>query len=107
MNPQMFSVLSEPNRFHIIELLRNKPHPVNEIVDQLHLNQPQVSKHLKVLADAGLVKATPIANQRVYELKPDRFKELDSWLEKYRSLWERRFDRLDKILKQELKKAKK
>lgn len=100
----MFAVLSEPNRLHIVEFLYKHPHTVNEIVDRLHLRQPQVSKHLKVLADAGVVDVTPIKNQRIYQLKPQRFKELDTWLEKYRKLWEDRLDRLDKLLRKEVKK---
>ena len=104
MNPSMFHTLAEPNRFHIVELLRNTPQSVNEIVDRLHLNQPQVSKHLKVLADAGIVEVTPVANKRVYTLKPERFQELDAWIEKYRHMWDERFERLDKLLKKEVKR---
>ena len=100
MDTQMFSVLSEPNRIDIIELLYKSPRTVNEIAGVLHLNQPQTSKHLRVLADAGVVDVTPIENKRMYSLRPQPFKELDKWLEKYRKLWEGRFDRLDKLLKQ-------
>lgn len=106
MNPTTFSALAEPHRLEIVELLREKPRPVGEIVVKLHMNQPQVSKHLKVLADAGLVVATPQANVRIYGLAPDRFKELDEWVKKYRKLWEERFDRLDALLRDEKKKLK-
>ena len=95
----MFSVLSEPNRLDIIDLLYRHPRSVNEIVTQLRLNQPQVSKHLRVLADAGVVDITPDKNQRIYSLKAHPFKDLDKWLEKYRKMWSDRFDRLDKVLK--------
>lgn len=104
MNPTTFSALAEPNRFHIVELLRDKSCPVGEIVDKLHLNQPQVSKHLRVLADAGIVEVKPFAQQRIYELQPKPFKELDTWLHSYSRLWEERFDRLDEILKTEKKR---
>lgn len=107
MNPMTFSALAEPNRLHIVELLRDKPRSVNQIVDRLHLNQPQVSKHLKVLADAGLVEVRPQANKRVYELSPKRFQEIDQWVERYRKLWEEKFDRLDVLLREEKKKLKK
>lgn len=107
MNPVTFSALAEPNRLHIVELLREDPHSVNEIVDTLHLNQPQVSKHLKVLADAGLVAVHPQANKRVYALRPEPLKEIDQWIQKYRKLWEERFDRLDLLLRQEKKKLQK
>jgi DNA-binding transcriptional ArsR family regulator len=101
-----FSALAEPNRFHIVELLRNKPQPVGEIAEKLHIRQPQASKHLKVLADAGIVEVHPKANQRIYELSPKKFQELDKWLEKYRKIWEDRFDALDALLKDQNKKRK-
>jgi DNA-binding transcriptional ArsR family regulator len=106
MNPVIFSALAEPNRFHIVELLRDKPRPVGELADRLHIRQPQVSKHLKVLADAGIVEVHPQANQRIYELSPNKFQEIDRWLEKYRKLWEERFDRLEKVLEREKKKLR-
>jgi DNA-binding transcriptional ArsR family regulator len=106
MNPVLFSALAEPNRLNIVELLRMEPHSVNEIVDKLHLNQPQVSKHLKVLADAGIVEVHPQANKRVYELSPKKFQELDCWIERYRKLWEEKFDRLEAMLREEKKKKK-
>lgn len=106
MSLQMFAVLAEPNRLDIIELLRTGAKPVNEIVDRLHLNQPQVSKHLRVLADAGIVDVHPIAQQRYYQLQSKPFKELESWLEKYKSMWDTRFDRLDRVLRKEMRKRK-
>jgi len=101
MNPQMFSVLSEPNRLDIVELLRTGAKPVNEITARLRLNQPQVSKHLRVLADAGIVTVRPIAQQRYYQLKPQPFKELSSWLERYENVWNERLDRLDSLLQKQ------
>lgn len=106
MNPITFQALGEPNRLHIVELLRDKPRPVNEIVHLLHLNQPQVSKHLKVLADAGLVEVNPIANKRIYAIRPAPLKEIDAWIKKYRKFWEERFDRLDMMLEREKKRFK-
>lgn len=104
MNPATFQALAEPNRFHIVELLRDKPRAVGELVDTLHIRQPQVSKHLKVLADAGIVEVRPHANQRIYELSPKKFLEIDQWLDKYRVLWNERFDRLDALLQREKQK---
>jgi DNA-binding transcriptional ArsR family regulator len=95
MNPTTFSALAEPHRLQIVELLRDGPQPVGEIVKRLHLKQPQVSKHLRVLADAGLVEVHPFAQQRIYKLQPKPLKELDRWLQSYRQLWEEPFDRLD------------
>nr|WP_144924940.1 metalloregulator ArsR/SmtB family transcription factor [Paenibacillus bovis] len=98
MNPQTFSALAEPNRLHIVELLLKEPLPVGEIADRLHLNQPQTSKHLRVLTEAGIVEVQPQANRRIYKLRPEPFQELDKWLDSYRSIWEARMDRLEDYL---------
>jgi DNA-binding transcriptional ArsR family regulator len=95
--------LAEPNRLRIIELLRAGPHSVNEIVEELVLPQPLVSKHLRVLREAGLVRVRPHAQQRVYELQARPFEELDSWVSSFHRLWEGRLDRLDDYL-EEVKK---
>lgn len=83
---------------HIVELLRTGPRPVGEIADELRLNQPQVSKHLKVLSDAGVVEVRAIAQRRIYRLRPQTFRELNAWIESFSKLWEERFDRLDDYL---------
>lgn len=95
---ETFAALAEPNRFRIVELLRAGPRPVNEIGDRLRLNQPQVSKHLRVLKHAGLVDVEPRAQQRVYELRAERLRQLHEWLERYRELWDERFDQLDELI---------
>lgn len=100
------AALAEPNRLLIVELLRSGPRPVGEIADKLHLNQPQVSKHLRVLTEAGLVEVHPMAQQRIYNLRPQAFRELDTWLESYRRLWDERHDRLNDYLRKELAKEK-
>jgi DNA-binding transcriptional ArsR family regulator len=96
------TALAEPNRLQIVNLLRGGPRPVGGIVEQLHLRQPQVSKHLRVLSDAGLVEARPVAQQRIYSLRPEPFRELGDWLDSYRRLWNERMDRFDEVL-QDLK----
>ena len=106
MNPNTFSALAEPNRLNIVELLRNGPRPVSEISERLKLNQPQTSKHLRVLADSGLVSKQTVAQQRIYSLSPKPLKDLDSWIAKYRFIWEQRFDKLDKLLAKEKKHGK-
>ena len=98
MNAQIFSALAEPNRFNIVELLLKESLPVGEIADKLELNQPQTSKHLRVLSEAGLVEVRPIANRRIYKLRPEPFQELDEWLDSYRRIWESKMDRLDGYL---------
>ncbi len=97
--------LAEPNRLRIVELLRGGPRSVNEIVEKLELPQPLVSKHLRVLRNAGLVQVRPHAQQRVYELQAGPFEELDSWVSSFRRLWEDRLDTLDDYL-QEIRQQK-
>ncbi len=102
MNSATLSALAEPNRLRIVELLRDGPRPVGEIARRLSIRQPQVSKHLRVLSAAGLVDVRPLAQQRIYQLRPKPFEELDSWVDTFRRLWEGRLDTLDDYL-QELK----
>jgi len=97
--------LAEPNRLRIVELLRDRPRPVGEIAERLRLRQPQVSKHLRVLSDAGLVDVRPVAQQRIYQLRSEPFTELDKWLETFRRRAADRFDRLDDLISE--RKAKK
>ncbi len=92
--------LAEPNRFQIVELLRKGPRPVGDLVDRLGLRQPQVSKHLRVLSDAGLVEVRVDAQRRIYTLRPAPLQELEEWVERYRQLWEGNFQRLDALLDQ-------
>jgi DNA-binding transcriptional ArsR family regulator len=106
MNTMTLTALAEPNRLRIVELLRDSPYPVGEIAKRLVLRQPQVSKHLRVLSKAGLVEVHPVAQQRIYQLQPKPFEELDSWLETFRRIWETRLDNLDEYL-QELKEQQK
>jgi DNA-binding transcriptional ArsR family regulator len=82
----------------IVELLNVSPCSVGEIAERLVIRQPQVSKHLKILSEAGWVAVRPKAQQRIYELRPERFSELDGWLEAFRRLWEARYDKLDALL---------
>jgi DNA-binding transcriptional ArsR family regulator len=101
------NALAEPNRLHIMEFLQDGPHSVGEIVEQLGLHQPQVSKHLRVLVEAGLVEVERDAQRRIYKIRPQPFQELDTWLESFRHLMEDRFDRLDDYLQELQDKSKK
>jgi DNA-binding transcriptional ArsR family regulator len=103
---ETFAALAEPNRLRIVELLRSGPRPVNDIGARLKLNQPQVSKHLRVLKEAGLVDVQPRAQQRLYELRPQPLKRLHVWLERYRRIWDARFDALDELVEELEKKEK-
>jgi DNA-binding transcriptional ArsR family regulator len=92
------TALAEPTRIRIVDLLKGGPRPVGEIQDRLRLPQPQVSKHLRVLKDAGLVEAQARGQLRVYELRPQALRELDEWLEPYRRYWNERLDALERRL---------
>jgi DNA-binding transcriptional ArsR family regulator len=100
MKPTFLSALAEPNRMRIVELLREGPRPVGEIAGRLRIRQPQVSKHLRVLSQAGLVKVRPVANLRVYQLEAGPFVELEDWLETFRRSWDQRLDNLDEFMKE-------
>ncbi|MFN7994016.1 MAG: metalloregulator ArsR/SmtB family transcription factor [Bryobacteraceae bacterium] len=92
------TALAEPNRLRIIALLRQGPRPVGSIGHRLKIRQPQVSKHLSVLKNAGLVEVHADAQQRVYDLRQQAFAELDAWLEPYRRFWDHRLDALERRL---------
>ena len=92
------TALAEPNRRRIVDLLRDGPRPVGEIVERLGLRQPQVSKHLRVLTDAGIVTVHPVAQKRIYALRPEPFTDLADWLASYRHIMEARHDRLAELL---------
>src|SRR3954451_16565536 len=93
-------VLAEPSRRRILDLLRDGERPVAELVERLDLTQPAISKHLRVLRDAGLVDVRPDAQRRLYRIRPEPLAELDEWLEPYRQLWTQRLDRLEAHLQE-------
>jgi len=88
-------VLAEPRRRAILELLRDGERPVGELVDRVGLSQPAVSKHLRVLKEAGLVEVRADAQRRLYRIRPEPLAELDEWLASYRELWTTHLDRLE------------
>ncbi|MFC3799051.1 ArsR/SmtB family transcription factor [Cohnella sp. GCM10012308] len=100
MDMAALGALAEPNRMQIVELLRDGPLTVGEIADRLGMRQPQASKHLKVLGDNGIVEARADANRRIYRLRPEPFRALDTWLGSFRRLMEERFDKLDDYLRE-------
>jgi DNA-binding transcriptional ArsR family regulator len=93
-----FKVVAEPTRRRILDLLRERSRPVGELVGLSGLSQPLVSKHLRVLREAGLVRVRQDAQRRWYELRPEPLAELDAWLAPYRRLWAGRFDALERHL---------
>jgi DNA-binding transcriptional ArsR family regulator len=93
-----FELVAEPSRRQILDLLRERARPVGELVKLLGLSQPGVSKHLRLLREAGLVRVRRDGQRRWYELDPEPLTELDEWLEPYRKHWEDRLDRLERHL---------
>jgi DNA-binding transcriptional ArsR family regulator len=90
-----FSVLAEPSRRRILDLLRERDRSVGELVERLSLSQPGVSKHLRVLREAGLVDVQIEAQRRWYRLRPEPLAEVDAWLAPYRRFWTDRLDALE------------
>src|SRR5579871_4889774 len=96
--PTTFEVLSEPNRRRILDMLLAAERPVGELVQATALTQPSVSKHLRVLRDAGLVDVRIDAQRRIYRLRPEPLRAIDDWLQPYRRLWGERLDALEQHL---------
>ena len=93
-----FEVLAEPTRRRVLDLLRVQPRVVGELVDLLGMSQPGVSKHLRVLREAGLVRVRQDAQRRWYELRPEPLAEIDEWLAPYRQMWSGSLDALERHL---------
>ena len=100
----VFEIIAEPNRRAILSLLVSSQQSVGEIERQLRMSQPTVSKHLRVLREAGFVESTVDAQRRLYRLQPGPFRELDHWLAQFRRFWsgyvdalERHLDRMDQL----------
>jgi DNA-binding transcriptional ArsR family regulator len=100
MNAMTLNALAEPNRLRIVELLRGGPHSVGDITRELFIRQPQVSKHLQVLSEAGIVQKQAAAQKRIYQLQAKPFEELDNWLDTFSSLWQSRLDSLEHYVAQ-------
>jgi|SRR5687768_17276599 DNA-binding transcriptional ArsR family regulator len=96
-----FEVLAEPTRRRILDLLCEGERSVGDLVDALGLTQPGVSKHLKVLRDAGLVHVRQDAQRRWYQIRPEPLAEVDAWLAPYRRFWNDRLDALERHLDKE------
>jgi DNA-binding transcriptional ArsR family regulator len=94
----VFEIIAEPNRRAILSLLVSSQQSVGEIERQLHMTQPTVSKHLRVLRDAGFVESTVDAQRRLYRLKPEPLRELDAWLAQFRRFWSAHVDALERHL---------
>ncbi len=93
-----FPTLAEPNRRKLLDALVDGPRTVSQLVDTIGMSQPVVSKHLRVLRDADLVRVTPDGQRRFYRINPAPLAELDAWLQPYRELWAGRLDALENHL---------
>lgn len=93
-----FEIIAEPSRRAILSLLALSQQSVGEIEHQLRMTQPAVSKHLRVLREAGFVESTVDAQRRLYRLKPERFQEVDTWLAQFRRFWSAHVDALERHL---------
>lgn len=98
LNDNLFEVLAEPNRRTILDYLRVKECTVGEIVDLMQLSQPGVSKHLRILREAGLVSLRKEAQRHVYSLNAKPLEEIHHWLEPYRQFWTNKLDDLERLL---------
>jgi DNA-binding transcriptional ArsR family regulator len=105
MTVTTFELVAEPTRRRILDLLREHARPVGELVKLVGLSQPGVSKHLRLLREAGLVRVRRDGQRRWYELDPEPLAELDEWLEPYRELWQDRLDRLERHLEETRKES--
>ena len=93
-----FEVLAEPNRRRILDLLRVAERPVGDLVEELAVSQPAVSKHLRVLREAGLVEVRADAQRRLYRVRSEPLRDIDAWLAPYRLMWTSHLDDLERHL---------
>ncbi len=98
MHVDVFEALADPTRRRIVAALRGGEHAVNDIVGRVDIHQSGVSRHLRILNQAGFVRVRRAGAQRFYSLRPEPFRELDAWVKGYRSLWEARLDRFAEAL---------
>lgn len=103
---QIFETLADPTRRRIVEALREGERPVNDIVQRAGVHQSGVSRHLRILHESGFVTVRPKGQQRLYALRPEPFRALDSWLGDYRRLWEERLDRFGAALERRASERK-
>lgn len=103
MHIDVFQTLADPTRRRIVEALRTSEQAVNDIVERVSVHQSGVSRHLRILHEAGFVQVRPDGPKRLYSLRPEPFRELDAWVAGYRSLWEGRLDRFAGALERKQK----
>lgn len=94
----MLQTVADPTRLSIIEVLRDGEHSVNDIVRNVDIDQSGVSRHLRILQEAGFVRVRPEGQKRFYSLRPEPFRDIDVWVSQYRQLWQGRLDKLGEAL---------
>lgn len=97
IQPKLFAI-AEPNRFNILQILKEGPSSVSEIVEKLGISQPHVSRHLRILADLGIVRVQKKAQLRIYSLEAQPFQEINAWLQSFAQVWDDRMDNLEAYL---------
>ena len=102
---ETLQTLSDPTRLRILEGLADGERSVGDLVNEVEIAQSGVSRHLKILKEAGFVETRPDGQRRLYSLRPEPFRELDQWLSRFRAVWEARLDRLDEALELQRKKG--
>lgn len=105
MRRDVFQAIADPNRRAILSLLAEKRMTLNGVAENFRISRPAVSKHIRILKECGLVVVIPQGRERYVEARFDRLGEVSNWIEKYRQVWEAKFDRLDKVL-ENMKKEK-
>jgi DNA-binding transcriptional ArsR family regulator len=99
----VFQTLADPTRLRLVEVLRRGERAVNDLVEEVDIDQSGVSRHLRILSEAGFVRMRPEGPKRLYSLRPEPFRELDAWMAGYRKLWEARLDRFAVALEKKTK----
>jgi DNA-binding transcriptional ArsR family regulator len=107
MQLDVFETLADPTRRRIVETLRHGEQQVGDVVEKAGIHQSGVSRHLKILSDAGFVSMRPDGQRRLYSLRAEPFRQLDGWLADYRKLWEARLDRFEAALEKKQRKERK
>jgi DNA-binding transcriptional ArsR family regulator len=103
MHSEIFQVLADPVRLRIVETLREGEQAVNDLVDKVEIHQSGVSRHLRILHEAGFLNVRPEGQKRFYSLRPEPFQELDVWVANYRSVWEQRLNKFARALNKKQK----
>lgn len=97
IQPKLFAI-AEPNRFNILQILKEGPSSVSEIVGKLGISQPHVSRHLRILAELGIVRVQKKAQLRIYSIEAQPFQEINAWLQSFSQVWDDRMDNLEEYL---------